>query len=205
MNGKKASPEGKTLVFSYGSNMNPKQIGERCLAPVFLAAARLPGYKIAFFGYAKAWDGAQESAIPEAGHDLWGAVYELSFSDREALDDAQDVRIDGTGPYFHYPEEVFDSKGVSYKVLLYKKDLQGEPRKPSQEHLAFIVEGALARGLPPSYVDELRQIEAVKASFPVPVAKRKLSLGVCDCGDLRESMGGPGLKPKGDAKDDDLL
>ncbi len=196
----KKTKSSKTLYFSYGSNMNSKQLNARCSGkPAALAVAKLEGHKVAFFGHSKTWDGAVETVISAPGHEAWGVVYELSLGDRDKLDDYQDIRLDGTGSYFQYPSEVEGADSKRYSVLFYKKDLLGEPQKPSQEYLDFIVEGAVERGLPASYVDELRGIEAQKASYPVPFVKKTLREAMggapCDCGDLRASMGGPGLKP----------
>ena len=196
----KKTKSSKTLYFSYGSNMNGKQVNARCSnKPVALAVAKLSDYKVAFFGYSKIWDGAVETVITAPGHEVWGVVYELSLSDRDKLDDCQDVRIDGTGNFFQYPSEVVDADGKTYKVLFYKKDVLGEPQKPSQEYLDFIVEGAIERGLPASYIEELRGIVTKKASYQVPYVKKSLREALagtpCECGDLRASMGGPGLKP----------
>ncbi len=154
--------------FAYGSNLNKEQILARCANPKVIAAAKLPHYRVAFFGYSKTWDGAMETVIPDPGQDVWGVIYELNFSDRDRLDACQDVRLDGTGAYFHYPARVTDTEGKIRTVLFYKKDILGTPEKPSREYLDFIVLGALQRGLPASYIEGLRHIESKKAEFDVP-------------------------------------
>jgi cation transport regulator ChaC len=185
--------------FAYGSNMNMKQIQARCTRPELIAVARLAQHRIAFFGHSKVWDGAIETVVPAPDHDVWGVIYALPFSDRDRLDSWQDVRLDGTGAYFHYPARVTDTQGQTHTVLLYKKDQLGKPRKPSREYLECIVQGAVERGLPAEYIEELRQMDAKKAEYPVPRLgkfSRELLAGTScsDCGDLRVSKGGPGLK-----------
>lgn len=188
------------LFFAYGANMRPKQIEARCHKPVVLGLARLPEHRVAFFGQSTIWDGGEETVVPEPGQEVWGVLYKLSFADREQLDSWQDVRLDGTGPYFHYPAKVIDERGETRTILLYKKESEGLPRRPSQEYLEFIVQGAQERGLPAEYVERLRRIKAKPASYPVPRYGKgarllPLASGCTDCGDLRASQGGPGLKP----------
>ena len=157
--------------FAYGSNMNAKQIRDRCHNPKVVGIAKLPDYQIAFFDYAKPWDGALETVLETPGHDVWGVIYEMNPSNRESLDLWHGARLDGTGAYFHYPVVLTDTTGVTRMVLLYKKDRLGEPTLPSKEYVDFIVEGALEHGLPAEYVEELRQIPSKPAGYPVPVRK----------------------------------
>jgi gamma-glutamylcyclotransferase len=106
--------------FAYGANMNQNQILKRCLRPEFISAAFLPHHKLEFFGYSTLWNGGVETLISDKTQDLWGVVYKLSFFDIERLDTWQNVKFDGTGPYFSSPETVFDQNGKAYPVLLYK-------------------------------------------------------------------------------------
>lgn len=154
--------------FAYGSNMNSVQMQKRCAKPRVVAIARLADYRIAFFGHSKIWDGAQETVVRDPGHGVWGVVYEIGNMDQERLDAWQDVRMDGTGPYFHYPARVKGVGGQIYTVLFYKKDLLGEPRRPSKTYLDFIIAGAKEKQLPAEYIDELEGIESSPASYPVP-------------------------------------
>jgi hypothetical protein len=174
------------LFFAYGANMNQDQIKSRCQKPEVLTIARLADHAMAFFGCSKIWDGGQETVVSRVGEDLWGVVYKLSFSDGELLDAWQDVRLNGTGPYFHYPTEVVAPDGSVYQVLLYKKDILDEPQKPSEEYLAHIVKGAVAQGLPEAYINKIKKIPTKKATFPAP-CKTNFDRSIlanlsCDCG-----------------------
>lgn len=162
--------------FAYGANMNPEQIAARCSNPRVHAVARLAGHRVGFYDYAKLWDGALETVIGDEGSDVWGVVYALSEGDKESLDSWQDARMDGAGPYFHYPAVVTDAAGKIYRVLFYVKDYLGEPTLPSREYLEFIIRGAEARGLPADYIAGLRKIESKPAGYPVP-RKRKFTPG----------------------------
>ncbi len=165
---KSKRPIGNWLYFAYGSNMNMEQMKVRCYSATPLAVAKLANHKVGFFGYSKVWDGAQETVVPTPGHDVWGVVYQLSFSDGDMLDAWQDVRLDGTGPYFHYPHWVEDRHGNPYDVMFYKKDILGQPQKPSEEYLNWILTGARQHKLPEAYISTLGAIPSVKAQYPVP-------------------------------------
>ena len=158
----------KHYIFAYGSDMSEGQIRERCSRPVAVGVACLPGHTLGFYGHSEVWDGAVETALPAPGQDLWGVVYELSYTDAQRLDAWHDARLDGAGSSFHYPARVRDDTGRWRTVLLYKKDVLGERLPPSREYLDFLVRGAEARGLPPEYLQTLRGIPTQPASYAVP-------------------------------------
>jgi len=161
----------KLYFFAYGANMNPQQMHQRCRDFKVVTIARLPCYRIGFFGHSKIWDGAQATIVRDPLHEVWGVVYELSDMDLERLDAWQDVRMDGTGPYFHYPVRVAGNDGRIYTTLFYEKTIQGEPQKPSQPYLDFIVTGAEAHRLPDAYIQALKGVSTKPASYQVPRAR----------------------------------
>ena len=169
-----AEKSGELYYFAYGSNMNKEQITARCTKPKVVAAAKLADHQLAFFGHSVVWDGAEETVVPAPGHDVWGVIYDLSSSDRERLDNAQDARMDGSGSYFHSPVKVTSQDGIVHSVLLFKKDKLGISEKPSQEYLNFIIQGAEENNLPAAYVGTLRKLESRKAQFVVPRQKKSV-------------------------------
>jgi len=149
-----------------------------------LGIARLPGYKVEFYGYSGIWDGAQETVIPDLHSEVWGVLYELQFFDCESLDGYHDVRIDGTGPYFHYPVEVINREQVMIEAMIYKKNILQEVKPPSTEYLDFIVQGAKEQGLPEGYISLLQTKKTKPASYAVPIVqKSKLSYMNVSCDD----------------------
>lgn len=166
----------RQYYFAYGSNMNPKQMAERCFAARVVCAACLPGYRLAFYGRNRVWDGGQETVVqttgPGSGPDslpgVWGVLYELPFGDAASLDLWCSVRLDGGGAYFHYPVQVVDVAGREHTAVLYKKDVLGQAVAPSSEYLAHIFAGARANGLPDPYVKHLENLQSVPARYPVP-------------------------------------
>jgi len=156
------------LYFLYGSNANPKQIAARGGQAVRVGVARLADHRLAFFGHSGTWDSGEETLVESPGDDAWGVLYELTFGDAERLDGWQGVRLDGSGPYFHFPVEVEELGGHRHAALVYRKDSCREASLPSSELLSFIVEGALVQGLPPAYIARLRALESRRAAYPVP-------------------------------------
>ena len=171
----------RQYYFAYGSNMNPGQMAERCVAPRVVCAACLRGYRLAFYGRNRMWDGGRETVVPAPGQDVWGVLYELSFGDAASLDAWNSVRLDGGGAYFHYPVLVCDAAGREHTAVLYKKDVLGQAVPPSSEYLAHIVAGAIANALPYDYVTCLKNLQNMPARYPVPKRDTQLK------GVLRES------------------
>ncbi len=159
----------RQYLFAYGSDMFEAQIRQRCSKPVMVVTACLAGHSLGFFGHSEVWDGAVETVVPAPGRKLWGVIYELTFMDAQRLDVWHDARLDGAGSFFHYPARVVDAAGQAHTVLLYKKDILGMPLQPSREYLDVIIQGALERGLPEAYIEELRGIQAQNASYAVPL------------------------------------
>jgi len=157
-------------LFCYGSNLHPEQINARCDRPVAVAAARLSGFRLGFFGYSRVWDGALATALPDKTCEIWGVLYFLSFRDRERLDVWQDARLDGSGTYFHYPV-IVTAGDQTITAVMYRKDMLGDPREPSCEYRDFIADGAEIRGLPAEYCAALRRMPAVPAGYSVPRQK----------------------------------
>lgn len=180
------------LYFVYGSNMNYEQISSRCLKPEVFAVAKLCNHRISFFGYSKIWDGGEEALISSPGEDLWGVIYKLSFYDADRLDAWQDIRLDGNGSHFLYPTTVADTRGNIYPVLLIKKNILGDPEKPTEEYLNHIVSGARFHSLPTMYIEKLKKIPTKKARFPVPKQstfdRSVLANLSCDCGAAESGM-----------------
>ncbi|MGB8601410.1 MAG: gamma-glutamylcyclotransferase family protein [Rhizomicrobium sp.] len=173
------------LYFAYGSNMSPAQMAIRCRGCKMVAVARLSGYRLAFFGHSQRWDSGEETVLPAAGERVFGVVYELSHSALDRLDAWQGVKLDGSGRYFHSPAEVIGLDGKVYSVLLYRKDILGEPRPPSSEYLAYILAGAEEQALPAEYIQRLRAIPSQLARYVVPRAEDAdrllMPAGSCAC------------------------
>lgn len=157
------------LYFAYGPTMNPGIMASICRAAKPVAPAVLPHHDLGFFGHCDTWDGAAKTLVRRADASVHGVVYQLSVSDLDRLDASQGVKLDGSGPYFHYPIEVIGRDGTLYDVLFYKRSVEGEPRLPSSEYVGQIIAGATAHGLSAGYLERLRRIGTRPASYQVPL------------------------------------
>ena len=123
--------------FAYGSNLNLKQMAERCpdSKPAFIAT--LPNHKLIFTGWSRAWRGGTASIKPVPGAKVAGGVYEISERDLSKLD-----RYEGY-PTVHnrVNKAVFTEDGERIQVVTYIKVEQSEETKPSAEYLAVVRQG----------------------------------------------------------------
>ena len=168
------------LYFAYGLNMNRTEFERKCSRSVALKAARLPGYRLAYYEYTPVWDGGMETIVPDETAEIWGVLYQVDEADWEELDRSEDARMDGTGAYFHYPVEVVDETQTAIAALVYLKARWGQTAVPGQEYMNLVIEGAKNHGLPEVYVQKLRNIETKQAAYPVP---RRPAASRFACGD----------------------
>jgi len=123
--------------FAYASNLNRKQMTERCpnAKPMFQAV--LPNYKLIFSGWSREWKGAKASIKPFQGEKVHGAIYEVSDMDLGKLD-----RYEGyPNEYTHLNVAVFTENGEQVKAVTYIKRQQSDESAPSREYLSVIQQG----------------------------------------------------------------
>jgi len=129
--------------FAYGTNLNRKQMLERCpdSQPKFIAT--LHNYKLVFVGWLRQWRGGVASIKPFIGEKVLGAIYEISDTDLRRLD-----------KYESYPDTynrvrvtVNNETGEPIEAVTYIKIRQSEETKPSAEYLSIIQQGYRDWGL----------------------------------------------------------
>lgn len=120
--------------FAYASNLNRKQMAERCpnAKPKFVAT--LPHYKLIFAGWSRQQRGGVASIRPCRDEKVIGAIYEVSEKDLIALDKYE------TG-YKRMNVFVFTEDGDRIQAVTYVKVDQSEETRPSQEYLVPIQQG----------------------------------------------------------------
>ena len=123
--------------FAYGSNLNKKQMLERCPDSKPLFVATLPNYKLVFVGWSRQWRGGIASIKPFRGEKVLGAVYEISDRDLRRLDNY----LGHPGNYRRLNVTVFNEDGEPVEALTYIKSEQSEETQPSKEYLSLIQQG----------------------------------------------------------------
>ena len=123
--------------FAYATNLNRRQMVERCpdSRPGFRAT--LPNYRLIFTGWSRKWRGSTASIKPFQGDKVAGAVYEISEQDLKRLD-----RHEGYPTvYGRLSVRVITEDGEAVKAITYIKREQSEETQPSREYLATIQQG----------------------------------------------------------------
>ena len=123
--------------FAYGSDINRRQMQERCpdSEPMFVTTLR--NYKLVFVGWSRRWRGGTANIKPFRGEKAFGAIYEVSDRDLRQLD-----RCEGSpGSYNRLNVTVFDEDGEPIEAITYIKAVPSEETQPSKEYLAVIQQG----------------------------------------------------------------
>jgi len=123
--------------FAYGSNLNHKQMLERCpdSKPGFLAT--LHNYKLVFVGWSRQWRGGVASIKSFKGERVLGAIYEISERDLRRLDKYEGYPSN----YNRLKVTVFSEDGKPIEAITYIKSGQLEETPPAREYLAVIQQG----------------------------------------------------------------
>ncbi len=123
--------------FAYGSNLNKKQMLERCPDSKPLFIATLHNYKLIFVGWSRQWRGGVASIKPFRGERVPGAIYDVPDTDLKRLD-----------KYEGYPNEynrlnvtAVNEDGDAVEVVTYIRIRQSEETQPSREYLAVLQQG----------------------------------------------------------------
>ena len=120
--------------FAYGSNLNRKQMLERCPDSKPMFVATLHNYKLVFVGWSRQWRGGVASIKPLRGERVLGAIYEGSEECLRRLDKYE-------SSYNRLNVTVFDEDGEPIGAITYIKAVQSEETQPSKEYLAIIQQG----------------------------------------------------------------
>lgn len=123
--------------FAYGTNLNKKQMAERCPGSKPKFGAVLPNYKLIFTGWSRQWKGGTASIKPFKGEKVVGAVYEILDSDLRKLDRFQDYPT----TYNRLNVTVWTDDSDPVKAVTYIKNEQSPETKPSPELLTAIRQG----------------------------------------------------------------
>jgi len=120
--------------FAYGSNLNRKQMRERCPDSNPMFTATLSNYKLVFVGWFRRWRGGVASIKPLRGDRVRGAIYEVSEQCLRRLDRYE-------SDYSRFKVTVLGEDSEPIEAITYIKAGQLEETQPSKEYLAIIQQG----------------------------------------------------------------
>lgn len=146
-------PVNTTLYFAYASFLDPERIGAVAPGARFLFTAHFPETRLVFA------DSDVTKGLPtllaEAGHTVWGGVFEIPDDEVPALTDAEE----GEGRVAGWEAKAVDREGNKHDCLTFvaKASPNGEHR-PSREHLDSMIRGARHWSLPAGWVMGLEDL-----------------------------------------------
>ncbi|MFC2010872.1 gamma-glutamylcyclotransferase family protein [Chloroflexota bacterium] len=120
--------------FAYASNLNQKQMRERCPTSELMFTATLPNYKLVFLGWSREWRGGKASIRLFRGEKVLGAVYDVSEQCLRQLDKYE-------SSYDRLKVTVFNEDSEPIQAITYIKTGQSEETRPSPEYLSVIQQG----------------------------------------------------------------
>jgi gamma-glutamylcyclotransferase len=163
--------------FAYGSALSKRHIGEWAAehgVDARLFARGLPavlrGYKLIFDVESRFWGGRVANLQAADGGEVHGVLFDIPEPARDAV-----LRKEGvpTGLSEEIDVTVSDPDGqaVPAKAFVARAEKRTVPGAASGRLLAYLVEGAQERGLPASWVEELRKQETLApAAKPGPLS-----------------------------------
>ena len=122
------------FYFAYASNLNRKQMKERCPNSKPLFTGTLPNYKLVFVGWSRQWHGGKANIRIFRGEKVLGGIYEVSEQCLKRLDNFE-------SPYHRVKVTVFNEDGEPVEATAYLNAGQSEETKPSKEYLSVIQQG----------------------------------------------------------------
>lgn len=160
--------------FAYGSALSRRHIGEWAAehgvdARLFArgAPAVLHGYELVFDVESRFWGGRVADLAEAKDATVHGVLFEIPPPARDAI-----LRKEGVPTGLSQEIDVTveaDGKTVQAKAFVARPEKRVEPGPASGRLLAFLIEGAQERGLPPEWVDALRKhAETASPSQPRP-------------------------------------
>ena len=122
--------------FACGSNLNRKQMLERCPGSQPKFTATLHNYRLIFVGWSRQWRGGVASIKLSRGDRVLGAIYDVPEADGRRLD-----RYEGYPESSRLKVTVFNEDGDAIEAVTYIKTRPSEETEPSREYLALLRQG----------------------------------------------------------------
>jgi gamma-glutamylcyclotransferase (GGCT)/AIG2-like uncharacterized protein YtfP len=131
--------------FAYGSNMDEKQMMQRCKNAEFVDSARLLGHKFIINSRGVA------TIVSKSDSEVYGILWRITKQDEEKLD-----RCEGIEHNVYRKEKVSVTtyKGKHVEVMVYIAT-NSTPGSPRHDYMERIVAAARLHNFPDNYIKEL--------------------------------------------------
>lgn len=139
------------LYFTYGSNLDPRQMHQQCPGATVAGPARLAGYRLAFSRYSRDWRGGVADIVSDPSAEVWGLLYTLTPEDLETLDRYADC----PRTYHRRFVEVDTPAGAKQEVWTYLVPEKLSFVPPAARYRQLLVLAAGQWGFPEPYRDAL--------------------------------------------------
>ena len=120
------------LYFAYGSNLNHKQMANRCIGSKYIKSYNLKGYKLCFSHKTNKSVYGHANIIKYKNSVVSGALWNINKKDEEILDVYEGVN------YNYYQKEYLKISNKKVLVYVQKKFYL---QKPNSSYLHTIIEG----------------------------------------------------------------
>ena len=152
--------------FAYGSNLCRDRLLDRVPSARYEFVAYLSGHALRFHKRSNIDGSAKADAFSTGDEEdtVWGAVVNIPDPDRWHLDQAESL---GHG-YTAEGVTVYDSEGRAHQAVAYlAQESHIDPHlRPYDWYRSLIVDGARARGLPETYVEQIEAVHAIPDPEP---------------------------------------
>lgn len=135
------------LYFSYGSNMSPMQMAERCPGSFHRGTGVLHGWRFHITTRGSA------SIVPFADGEVHGVLWRCSAEHFHTLDRFEGVAL---GNYRRRHIQVIDDVGRLNRAITYVGSRHHPGRARVDYMMTAVLRGAEAHGLPEHYITELK-------------------------------------------------
>ena len=142
----------RRLYIAYGSNLNIRQMEQRCLTAKYYGKGMLKGYELLFKGHP---NNAFLTVAPKKGSSVPVVVWEIEEEDEKSLD-----RYEGY-PVLYYKEYIpveLEGGKVIEAMAYIMTDLRGGLNRPSRYYLEAVAEGYDSFGFNREYLDKALEL-----------------------------------------------
>lgn len=146
----------KIYYFAYGSNLDERQIKDRCPSSKLIDKFSLKDYKLDFTIFSQKRLCGCADVIKNPGTEVWGLVYELTQQDLDRLDNFEAH----PHKYKRFTTNVINEIGEKMQVETYEVvEKSVETIRPSKEYHNILVEAGKKYNFPDLYQQYIQSFQ----------------------------------------------